>query len=336
MRSEHWSGIGFSLMLTHHMVSTRSIIRLIVIGLLILSGLSACKTGSISSSENPLSKAAETSRQEDSDPTEVLESTSTPQPTLAPTDIPEPTPQPTEAKVEMITITIVFDNYPYKKGLKTAWGFSAFITYKDQNVLFDTGISGSILLENMSKMNINPLEVQNVALSHEHNDHIAGLPALLSAGADPKIYLPPSFSPYLKNQYRKQAEVIEVVPGHPIAERISSLGEIQGPPAEQALVIDTPQGLVVIIGCAHPGVEKMVLAAKRQFHEQIYLVMGGFHLGNASSNEVKKIINEFKRIGVVYVAPCHCTGDQAIKQFKEAFGDNFISVGVGAVIEIEG
>jgi len=336
MMSEHWSGIGFSLMLTHHIVSTRSIIRLIVIGLLILSGLSACKAGSISSLENPLSKEVESLQEEDSDPTAVSESTSTAQPTLAPSDTPEPTPQPTETKVEMITITIVFDNYPYKKGLKTAWGFSAFVTYKDQNVLFDTGASGSMLLENMSKMNINPVEVQNVVLSHDHFDHTAGLQSLLFAGADPKVYLPPSFSSSLKNQFSKQAEVIEVVPGQKIAERLYSLGELQGSPPEQALVIDTPQGLVVITGCAHPGVEKMVLAAKRQFHEQIYLVMGGFHLGNASSNEVKKIIDEFKRIGVVHVAPCHCTGDQAINQFKEAFGDNFISVGVGAVIEIEG
>ena len=307
-----------------------------VIGLLILSGLSACTTGSISKSENPLSKDAESWGPVDTGPTAAPKSTSTPQPTPSPEDTPEPTPQPTEAEVEMITITIVFDNYLYKKGLKTAWGFSAFVTYKDQNVLFDTGISGSILLENMSKMNINPVEVQNVVLSHEHNDHIGGLQDLLSAGTEPKIYLPPSFSPYLKNQFSKQAEVIEVVPGHPIAERIYSLGETQGSPPEQALVIDTPQGLVVIIGCAHPGVERMVLAAKRQFHEEIYLVMGGFHLGNASSKEVKRIINEFKRIGVVNVAPCHCTGDQAINQFKEAFGENFISVGVGAVIEIEG
>jgi 7,8-dihydropterin-6-yl-methyl-4-(beta-D-ribofuranosyl)aminobenzene 5'-phosphate synthase len=313
------------------MVSTRSVIKLMVIGLSILSGLSACKTGSISSSENPLSKAAEPLQQS----TAVVENTSTPQPTLTPEDTPEPTPQPTEAKVEMMTITIVFDNYPYKKGLKTAWGFSAFVTYKDQNVLFDTGISGSILLENMSKMNITPVDVQNVVLSHEHNDHIGGLQALLSAGADPKIYLPPSFSPYLKNQFRKQAEVIEVVPGHQIAERIYSLGEIQGLPSEQALVIDTPRGLVVIIGCAHPGVEKMVLAAKRQFEEGIYLVMGGFHLGGASRYEVEQIIKEFKRIGVAHVAPCHCTGDRAINQFKNAFGERFISVGVGAVIEIE-
>lgn len=333
MSSEHWSGIDFFiLMLTRCRVSTRSIIKLMVIGLSILSGLSACQTGSFSSSANPLSKAAEPLQQEDSDPVAVSE---TPPLTPTPQEMSESTPQPTEGKAEMITITIVFDNYPYKEGMQTAWGFSAFVTYKDQNVLFDTGGSGLTLLENMSEMNINPAEVQNVVLSHKHNDHTAGLQALLSAGADPKIYLPPSFSSSFKNQFSQQAEVIEVVPGMLIAERISTLGEIQGSPPEQALVIDTPRGLVVITGCAHPGVEKMVLEAKRQFKEEIYLVMGGFHLGSSSSYQVKQIIKEFQRIGVVHVAPCHCTGDRAINQFREAFGENFISVGAGAVIEIE-
>jgi len=332
MSSEQRSGIDFSLMLTRCRVSTRLIIKLMVIGLLILSGVSACQTGSLSSSANPLSKAAEPLQQVDSGPDAVSE---TPPPTPSPKEITESTPQPTVGKVELITITVVFDNYPYKEGLKTAWGFSAVVTYIDQNVLFDTGASGLTLLENMSEMNINPAEIQNVVLSHEHNDHTAGLQALLSAGADPKIYLTPSFSSSFKNRFSQQAEVIEVVPGQPIAERISTLGEIQGSPPEQALVIDTPRGLVVITGCAHPGVEKMVLAAKRQFKEEIYLVMGGFHLGSACNYEVKQIIKEFQRIGVVHVAPCHCTGDRAINQFREAFGENFISVGAGAVIEIE-
>ncbi len=305
MSSEHWSGIDFFiLMLTRCRVSTRSIIKLTVIGLSILSGLSACQTGSFSSSANPLSKAAEPLQQEDSDPVAVSE---TPLLTPTPQEMSESTPQPTEGKAEMITITIVFD----------------------------TGGSGLTLLENMSEMNINPAEVQNVVLSHKHNDHTAGLQALLSAGADPKIYLLPSFSSSFKNQFSQQAEVIEVVPGLLIEERISTLGEIQGSPPDQALVIDTPRGLVVITGCAHPGVVKIVLAAKRQFKEEIYLEMGGFHLGSSSSYQVKQIIKEFQRIGVVHVAPCLCTGDRAINQFREAFGENFISVGAGAVIEIE-
>jgi len=235
----------------------------------------------------------------------------------------------------MITITLVFDNYPSKPGLETAWGFSAFITYQDQNLLFDTGATGNLLLKNMAALGIKPAQIQNVVLSHEHADHTGGMQALVSAGADPKVYLPPSFSAEFKNNYGRQVEVIEVAPGMKIIDRMYTIGEMQGPPPEQALVIDTTKGLVVITGCAHPGIEDIVLKAKQEFKEDIYLVLGGFHLGNASTSQVNEIIKEFKRIGVKYAAPCHCTGDQAIGMFRNAFGDDFIQVGVGKVIEIE-
>jgi len=235
----------------------------------------------------------------------------------------------------MIRITIVYDNYPYKAGLGTAWGFSAFITYKDQNILFDTGGSGSLLLSNLAALKIPPGGIQNVVLSHEHNDHTGGMQSLLNAGAEPKLYVPPSFSAGIKTQFRNQTKLIEARPGLKIAERMYTIGEMPGPPPEQGLVIDTPEGLVVITGCAHPGVEKMVLEAKRQYKEDIYLVLGGFHLGSDSDARINAIIKEFQRLGVKYVAPCHCTGDHAIGMFRNAFGEDFIRVGVGAVIEIE-
>jgi 7,8-dihydropterin-6-yl-methyl-4-(beta-D-ribofuranosyl)aminobenzene 5'-phosphate synthase len=164
----------------------------------------------------------------------------------------------------MIRITIVYDNYPYKAGLDTAWGFSAYITYKDENILFDTGGSGSLLLANLAALKIKPREIQNVVLSHEHNDHTGGLQYLLSAGADPDLFIPPSFSAGIKNQFRTQTRMIEVSPGMGIAEGMYTIGEIPGSPPEQGLVVKTSEGLVVITGCAHPGVEKMVSEAKRQ------------------------------------------------------------------------
>ena len=310
---------------------------LLLVCLTILAGFSACRSLPQSQGVNQLLKAEMLLPEKTEEPSATLglvnPSPSTTPPSFQAT--PEGTEIPTEKSADLITIRVVFDNYPYQDGLDTGWGFSAFVTYKDQNVLFDTGANGSILLKNMNALHINASEIQNVVLSHEHGDHTAGLQQVLSAGANPKIYLPPSFSSSFKNQFNYQVEVIEVTPGLPIAERISTSGEIPGSPPEQALVIDTTRGLIVITGCAHPGVEKMVLAAKRYFKEDVYLVMGGSHLGSASTEEVKQIIKEFKRIGVVQVAPCHCTGDRAIRQFKDAFGDNFIRLGVGAVIEIE-
>jgi 7,8-dihydropterin-6-yl-methyl-4-(beta-D-ribofuranosyl)aminobenzene 5'-phosphate synthase len=236
---------------------------------------------------------------------------------------------------EMITISIVFDNYSVRQELSSAWGFAAFVSYQDHNVLFDTGAAGSTLLNNMAAMGIKPDQIQNIVLSHQHNDHTGGLQAVLSGGAEPTIYLLRSFSATFKNQYKNQAIIVEVSPGQKISDRIFSTGEIQGSPPEQALVIDTTRGLVVITGCAHPGVEKMVKFAKQTFQEEIYLVLGGFHLNNASTSQVNRIIKELQRLGVEHVAPCHCTGDRAIAQFKDAFGDQFIKIGVGAVIEIE-
>ncbi|HDD56239.1 MAG TPA: MBL fold metallo-hydrolase [Chloroflexi bacterium] len=292
-------------------------------GIFLAAFLSSCGPGLIKA-DNPLIKA---------DPT----ATATVPPPPA-TDPPLPTATATEEvrPAEMIRITIVYDNYPYKAGLGTAWGFSAYITHKDENILFDTGGSGSLLLSNLAALKIKPGGIQNVVLSHEHNDHTGGLQHLLSSGTDPNLYIPPSFSSGFKNQFRTQTQIVEVSPGLQIAEGMYTIGEMPGPPPEQGLVIKTSEGLIVITGCAHPGVEKMVSAAKRQFQEDIYLVLGGFHLGSASDTRINQIIAEFQRLGVKHVAPCHCTGDRAIGMFRNAFGEDFIPVGVGAVISVEG
>jgi len=259
-------------------------------------------------------------------------------PTILPTETKSDTEdqgQSSAEKEDMITITLVYDNYPFRAGLETAWGFSALITYQGQNLLFDTGGDGAMLLRNMAALEIDPALIQNVFLSHEHSDHTGGMQALLRAGADPTTYIPPSFSSQFKDNYSRQVEVIEVTPGLPVMESTFSLGEMAGPPPEQALVIDSAQGLVVITGCAHPGIADIVLKANEEFEKDIYLVLGGFHLGSASTAEVNEIINEFKRVGVHYVAPCHCTGDQVINTFKDAYEEGFLQVGVGKVIVIE-
>ncbi|MFL7812915.1 MAG: MBL fold metallo-hydrolase [Anaerolineales bacterium] len=299
-------------------------------GLMLIGALTGCG-GSLALSSNRLSKADPTST--------AIKPSATPAPTASFTIEPSPAPEDTPVEgesEEMITITVVYDNYPYQAGLGTAWGFAALVEYKDTLLLFDTGGSGPLLLSNLTALGYKPGDIGIVVLSHEHNDHTGGLQSLLSAGADPVIYIPPSFSNSFKNQYQNQFQLIEGRPGMKIAERIYTIGEMPGPPPEQALVIDTTQGLVVITGCAHPGVDKMILEAKRQYKEDIYLVLGGFHLGSASDSRVNAIIKEFQRLGVKYAAPCHCTGDRAIGMFRNAFGKDFLPVGVGAVIEIEG
>ncbi len=292
-------------------------VMILVLGI----GLGACDSTLIRSN-NPLIKAEPTRTSTSLPPT----ATSSPQPSETITE--ESRPE------EMIRITIVYDNYPHKAGLGTAWGFSAYITFQDENILFDSGGSGSLLLSNLEALKIPPPEIQNVVLSHEHNDHTGGLQSLLNAGTDPKLYIPPSFSNGFKSRFQSQTQLIEVRPGMEILDNMISTGEMSGPPPEQGLVIDTAEGLVIITGCAHPGVDAMVRQAKSLYEKDIYLVLGGFHLGNAADARVNQIISEFQRLGVKHVAPCHCTGDRAIGMFRNAFGEDFIRVGVGAVITI--
>jgi 7,8-dihydropterin-6-yl-methyl-4-(beta-D-ribofuranosyl)aminobenzene 5'-phosphate synthase len=296
--------------------------------------VSSCRSGRLERTPLELSKTTRTVT-----PTPFQASSPTATPAVSSTEdavTPEPEIEDIQqgGEEEMISIRVVYDNDSYQPGLTTAWGFSAFITYKDHNVLFDTGGDGRILLNNMKALGIDPASIQFVVLSHDHSDHTGGLLSLLGTGAEPAVYLLPYFSQSYKNQVKARTDVVEVHSLQQITERIYTTGQIQGSPPEQALVIDTTKGLVVITGCAHPGVANMVRAAKQALKEEIYLVIGGFHLGSASSQQVQGVIRELKGMGVLQVAPCHCTGDQAISQFREAYGNQFLQVGAGALIEI--
>ena len=124
---------------------------------------------------------------------------------------------------------------------------------------------------------------------------------------------------------------LEILPGvHTTGEMSKTRASI----IEQALVVETEQGLVVVTGCAHPGVVEMVRRAKEAVGGDVALVMGGFHLGDASGRQLDDIIADFRELGVQQVAPSHCTGDRAREVFAEAYGDGCILPGVGHVFVV--
>ena len=82
-------------------------------------------------------------------------------------------------------VTIVYDNTVYQKGLKSDWGFSCLVEgEKTPRILFDTRTSGSILLSNMKKLNIDPASINEVFIPHAHFDHVGGLPDFLKANKE--------------------------------------------------------------------------------------------------------------------------------------------------------
>jgi 7,8-dihydropterin-6-yl-methyl-4-(beta-D-ribofuranosyl)aminobenzene 5'-phosphate synthase len=227
-------------------------------------------------------------------------------------------------------LTVVFDNNPYDPRLQTGWGFAAWLEYGGQVVLFDTGANGVVLLDNVATLGLDPKAIDIVVLSHIHGDHTGGLASLLAVNPQVTVYLPQAFPTRFKEQVRAAgAAVVEVDAPIEILPGLWSTGQMGTDIVEQALVARTEKGLVVVTGCAHPGVDEMVTRAKEVGRDRLALVVGGFHLGGASRGRIEEIIAAFRRLGVQQVAPCHCTGEQARELFREVYGAEFHACGVG-------
>lgn len=255
----------------------------------------------------------------------------------------KPRPQEPEAPSEAflgeigtagkVKLTIVYDNNPYDQRLKTAWGFSCVVDLGEASILFDTGGNPDILIENMAELDVNMSKIEMIVLSHIHGDHVGGLFGVLERNSHVKVYVPASFSEDFKSKIKGYGcEVVEVKDATKICEGVATTGELGTGIKEQSLIVNTSKGVVVVTGCAHPGVANIVNKAKELTGEEIHLVLGGFHLVGKTKNEISSIITQLKDLGVESVAPCHCSGDLARAMLKESFGENYVDSGVGKII----
>ena len=243
---------------------------------------------------------------------------------------PSPTLTSTSSALTEITLISVYDNYQVRSDLKASWGFATVIKTPKDMILFDTGGSSEILLFNMEKLNIDPLSIRKVVISHIHGDHVGGLEGFLEKNSNVTVFIPASFPQSIKDMIvNKGAEFVEISGPMEISDSVYSTGELYGPPVEQALIVDSEKGLIVITGCAHPGIVKIVKKAKELMGKEVYLVVGGFHHPPVS------VVEELRELGVKKVAPSHCTGDRVREAFKEEYKEDFIEYGVGKIIEIK-
>jgi len=239
-------------------------------------------------------------------------------------------PAASRAKGQLM-ITIVYDNHPLKEGLGTAWGFGCVVQGLEKTILFDTGGNGRLLLTNMAACGIRPEEIDAVVISHRHGDHAGGLDEFLAAGANVTVYVPKPFPAGMKEATRRAgATLVETEAATEVCERAWTTPVLGRGLKEQGLALEATDGLVVITGCAHPGVVEIAEAARARAGRPVRAVLGGFHMMCASQRSILEVVEGLRRLGVRQVGPCHCSGDRTRKVMKEAFGEGYLETGVGA------
>jgi 7,8-dihydropterin-6-yl-methyl-4-(beta-D-ribofuranosyl)aminobenzene 5'-phosphate synthase len=242
------------------------------------------------------------------------------------------------------------------------------------NVLIDTGPAPDIALRNAINMNIDLKKVDSIFLTHGHYDHSGAILEILGhinrpvpIVAHPEIFNPKiAYKPKLTSiglacdlsDIRSNGGILFLTRNSfKITEGIMTTGEIQRKTDfenviglwtirndllikdtmldEQSLLINIKnKGLVIIIGCGHPGVINIIRhAMKITGIKKIYSIIGGMHLVNYDNRKIKIIVKELSKIDFSTIYPCHCTGTKAINQLLTSFGERCIPIHTGSILK---
>lgn len=267
-------------------------------------------------------------------------------------------------------ITVLYDAFGGTSTMQKDWGYAAFIEYGGKRILFDTGNNPEIFARNAKAKGVDLTKLDFVVMSHRHGDHMGGLSYLLKVNPTVKIYAPKEgFGVYgadlPSSFYRKDAslppqqryyngeppEVMRFGSAWPganfqlvgknikITDDISLIALVSDKPGtlelrELSLAINTPDGMVIVVGCSHPGIDKIAEAAST-INPRIHLVTGGLHLLTASDSDIENVVTTLRdRFKVEYIAPGHCTGEPAFAALKKAFGDRYLYAGLGTTLAL--
>ena len=268
-------------------------------------------------------------------------------------------------------VTILYDSFGKSPTLTMDWGFAALVDYGGKRILFDTGNNAQIFEHNVKAAGVDLQKLDFVVMSHRHGDHMGGLAYLLKVNPTVKIYAPKERSGvYGDDQpsstwYRKDPSLpaeqryysgappeiihmgeawpnanfqlidknIEIVPGMYLIALVSDKpGTLEL--RELSLAIRTPDGLVLVVGCSHPGVEHIMQEASA-IDPHINLLFGGLHQIQAPDPEVERIARVLHdQYKLDRIAPGHCTGEPEFAALKKTFGDHYLYAGVGSVVDL--
>lgn len=266
-------------------------------------------------------------------------------------------------------ITILYDAFGKDSAMKKDWGFSALVEVNGKRILFDTGNNSEIFAYNVKAKGVDLTKLDFVVMSHRHGDHVGGLNYLLSVNPKVKIYapketfgvfgsalpgtfyrrdesLPPEMryysgkppetmrfgTPWPEGNFTWVDKTTEVAPGIHLIYLTGSWGTWEL--SELSLAIDTPEGLVVVHGCGHTKIEKIVEAASG-INKRIQLLVGGHHFLLADDKEIQRVTTALHDTWKVeWVAPAHCTGEPMFVALRQAFGNKYLYAGLGTTLTV--
>ena len=236
-------------------------------------------------------------------------------------------------------VSVIFDNLA-EEGYIPAWGFSAFIeTSKGERVLFDTGNSCRVWEHNASKLGIDYESFDHILLSHFHWDHIGGALDIAYFSRRKKHFLTTDgFSKVFVTEIVKNGHQVSLVrEPYRFSENLLSLGALKtniGNLYEHSLLVFENGNYILVVGCSHPGILNIARRAISLTGKPPRLIIGGFHFLGMDEITITAIAEELLELGVDFVAPCHCTGEPGREIFASVFGNRYIEVKAGTVIEL--
>ena len=225
-----------------------------------------------------------------------------------------------------------------RKGLISGKGFSTII---DGRVLFDVGEDVQSLFANIQRMKVDVSKLECIVISHEHWDHIAGLWEILKINKGLTVYAPPSVSETFIECIKESGgtfvapkRLTRITEGIYVTKEIKFVYK-EKEMSELSLIVEGDNGISIVTGCAHPGIERIIKYVQERFADKdVYLAFGGFHLRDMNRDELGRVVSKIKELGVLKIGPMHCSGEKARKVIRGQFPGNYISGKAGQVIHL--
>jgi len=269
-------------------------------------------------------------------------------------------------------VTILYDGFGESTQLTKDWGFSALVEHNGKRILFDTGNNAAIFEHNVKALGVDLTKLDFVVISHRHADHTTGLRYVLSVNPNVTVYVPVDGSNgfggapipdayfraddslptkmryfggaapdhlafgklYDTGNFVLVSQQVQLAPDIFLIRTVSqNPGTLELP--ELSLAIKRSNGLLLVVGCSHPGIETILQAAS-VVDPRTEIVFGGLHLVTTPIPAIDALVDSLKtKWKVQRIAPGHCTGEPAFARLKAAYGESYLYAGLGTTVEIQ-